>query len=399
MPPRLNVENHTLFIGDNLPVLLGINSDSVDLVYLDPPHNSGRALEASRTTAAAGFYYNDIWTAEDLNPDWLADIEYFQPGAFSVIQTARMVHEEGLAAYLTFMGVRLMELHRILKPGGSIYLHCSPRTSHYLKALMDAIFGYKQFRNEIIWKRGAVPAGPKRWRWIHDTILFYAGRTKYRWNQVLQEASPEYMRRYQLADERGNFQAQPLTAAGIRDDERGDTWRDIDPGALGQHWDVSIRGLRQAYPERDDLDDLEVIEKLELLDEAGLVYWPQSGGFPRYKIYADMNRGERLSDMVTTIGPVDRRSVEYTGWPEQVPDALLDIIIRASTNAGDIVLDPFCGSGTACVVAERLGRQWVGIEQAREVRRVLRNRLGRLRDRPRPIVARELPQRDDIDYR
>ena len=106
MPPRLNVENHTLFIGDNLPVLLGINSGSVDLVYLDPPHNSGRALEASRTTTAAGFEYNDTWTAEDLNPDWLEDIQYFQPGAFSVIQTARLVHDEGLAAYLTFMGVR-----------------------------------------------------------------------------------------------------------------------------------------------------------------------------------------------------------------------------------------------------------------------------------------------------
>ena len=138
---------------------------------------------------------------------------------------------------------------------------------------------------------------------------------------------------------------------------------------------MSTRGLKQALPERGDLDDLSVVEKLDLLDEVGLVYWPKSGGLPRYKVYADMIRGERFPDLITTVDPVDRRSQEYTGWPDQVPEALLDIIIRASTREGDIVLDPFCGSGTACVVAEKLGRRWIGMEQTSLAGHVLQRRL------------------------
>ena len=134
-----------------------------------------------------------------------------------------------------------------------------------------------------------------------------------------------------------------------------------------------------------------------MLDESGLVYRPPSGGLPRYKIYADMSRGERLSDLVTNVDPIDRKSVEYTGWPEQAPEALLDIIIRASSNQRDVVLDPFCGSGTTCVVAERLGRQWVGIEQDPQTWRVLRSRLRLMDGRPRPIVLREPIDRTDLD--
>ena len=397
MPPRLNVENRYLFVGDNLPFLLGINSNSVDLIYLDPPRNSGRLLEAAENTDAAGFEYDDTWTAEDMNPDWLEDIQYFQPSAFSVIEAVRLSGNEGLKAYLTFIGVRLMELHRILKPGGSIYLHCSPHTSHYLRALMDSIFGYQQFRNEIILKRPNVSAGAKRWRWTHDTLLFYAGPRKYRWNQVPQQPSPEYMKRYRLVDARGRFHAEPLLRPDTRNDERGRAWRGIDPGKTDQHWAVSTRVLKHVFPERDDLDDLGVIEKLDLLDESGLVYRPPSGGLPRYKIYFDMSRGERLSDLVTNVDSIDRKSVEYTGWPEQAPEALLDIIIRASSNQRDVVLDPFCGSGTACVVAERLGRQWVGIEQDPQTWRVLRSRLRLMDGRPRPIVLREPIDRTDLD--
>ena len=397
MPPRLNVENRYLFVGDNLPFLLGINSNCVDLIYLDPPRNSGRLLEAAENTDAAGFEYDDAWTANDIDYAWLDNVLHTQYGAFAVTNAVRVSGNEGLAAYLTFMGKRLMELHRILKPGGSIYLHCSPHTSHYLRALMDSIFGYQQFRNEIILKRPNVSAGAKRWRWTHDTLLFYAGPRKYRWNQVPQQPSPEYMKRYRLVDERGRFHAEPLLRPDTRNDERGTAWRGIDPGKTDQHWAVSTRVLKHVFPERDDLDDLGVIEKLDLLDESGLVYRPPSGGLPRYKIYADMSRGERLSDLVTNMDPIDRRSEEFTGWPEQSPEALLDIIIRASSNQRDVVLDPFCGSGTTCVVAERLGRQWIGIEQDPQTWRVLRRRLRRMDGRPRPIIMIEPIDRTDLD--
>ena len=360
MVDRTNVPTRGLYIGDNLETLRRISSNSVSLVYLNPPRNSGRRLEAPENSDAAGFVFDDNWTPDPMGP----------------VVDAEQMHREGMEAYLAFMELRLLELHRILKLSGSIYLHCDPRVSHHLKVMMDSIFGPEQFKSEIVWKRPLASAGSKRWRWTHDTLLFYAGPRKYVWNQVLQEPSPEYLsRHYHLVDEGGRFQAQALLRAGARDDDRGAVWRGIDPGKLERHWDVSTRGLKQALPERGDLDDLSVVEKLDLLEQAGLVYWPKSGGLPRYKVYADMIRGERLSDLITTVDPVDRRSQEYTGWPDQVPEALLDIIIRASTREGDIVLDPFCGSGTACVVAEKLGRRWIGMERAEMAGHVLQRRF------------------------
>ena len=360
MADSINIPTGRLFIGDNLEFFRQISDNFVSLVYLNPPRNSGFRLEAPANSDAAGFVFDDNWTPDPMGP---------------VVDAAQM-HRYGMEAYLAFMELRLLELHRILKPSGSIYLHCDPRVSHYLKVMMDSIFGPEQFKSEIVWKRPLASTGPKRWRWTHDTLLFYAGPRKYVWNQVLQETSREYLRRdYHLVDEGGRFQAQPLLRAGTRDDDRSAVWRGIDPGETGRHWDVSTRGLKQTLPERDDLDDLSLVEKLDLLDEAGLVHWPRTGGLPRFKVYAEMKQGERLSDLVTSVGPVDRRAKEYTGWPEQVPEALLDIIIRASSGEGDIVLDPFCGSGTACVVAEKLGRRWIGMERAEQAHYVLQRRL------------------------
>lgn len=377
MADRINVDDNTLFIGDNLDILRGLNSESVDLIYLNPPGNSGRIIRARDTTDAAGVTYDDRWTQDDMRTEWLDEIELRQPDAVPIITAAKVAHDDGMAAYLIFMGVRLLELQRILKPSGSMYLHCNPRTAHYLKALMDAVFGREQFRSDVTWKRTAMREGPKRWVWTHDTMLFYAGPREYAWNQVLQEHPPEYWKRYySFSDERGRYQAQPLTRLGRLYDDRGVAWRGIDPAKAGRHWEVPMKVLRAAYPFRGDLDRLDSTQKLDLLDEKGLIHWT-SGGAPRYKIYADMTRGERLSDVVTTIARIDSRDKEYTGWPSQVPEALLDIVIRASTNPGDLVLDPFCGSGTACVVSERRGRRWIGIERAEQAPAVLERRMER----------------------
>ena len=397
MADSINVKDNTLFIGDNLDILRGLNSEFVDLVYLDPPRNSGRTLSARDTARAAGFSFDDRWTLERMQTEWLDEIELRQPDMAPVITAAKVAHDDGMAAYLTFMGVRLLEIRRILKPTGSIYLQCNPRSAHYLKALMDALFGREQFKSDVSWKRTAMREGAKRWVWTHDTLLFYAGPREYAWNQVPQEHPPEYWKKYYFSsDERGNHQAQPLTGLGRIYDDRGGPWRGIDPADEGRHWEVPMKVLRAAYPLRSDLNRLDSARKLDLLDEAGLIHWT-SGGSPRYKIYADMTKGERLSDVVTTVARIESKDREYTGWPEQVPEALLDMIIRASTNHGDIVLDPFCGSGTACVVAERLGRRWIGIERAEQAPGVLTERMQREVGRERFSICERRPWRTDED--
>ena len=148
----------------------------------------------------------------------------------------------------------------------------------------------------------------------------------------------------QKEDDRGRFQDLPLTKIGRRSDDRSDEWKGIAPHEFGRYWDVPTRSLRLMYPERSDVGRLGTVEKLEPLDKAGLVFWPESGGLPRYKIYAEMSEGERLSDILTTVAPVVRQTLEDAGWPDQVTEALLDTILRVSTNPGDIVLDPFSGS-------------------------------------------------------
>ena len=364
MADSINVNDNTLFIGDNLDILRGLNSESVDLIYLDPPRNSGRFVRARDTAEAAGFTFDDRWTQDDMRPEWLDEIELRQPDVMPVIAAARVVHDDGLAAYLTFLGVRLLELRRILRPSGSIYLQCNPRAAHYLKALMDALFGHEQFKSDVTWKRTAMREGAKRWVWTHDTLLFYAGPREYAWNQVPQEHPPEYWKRYyffsdgrrELPGATAHWPGPPLRREGraVARHRPGGGRKALGGADEGPESGLSLRG---------DLDRLAAARKLDLLDEAGLIHWTR-GGAPRYKIYADMTKGERLSDVVTTVGRIESKDREYTGWPDQVPEALLDIIIRASTNPGDIVLDPFCGSGTACVVAETLGRRWIGIERA-----------------------------------
>ena len=210
MAKGINVDSRTLFIGDNLEYLRGINSNSVDLVYLDPPRNSGRTYRARDNSKARGMVFHDEWTFEDLFPRWLDEIEYRQPDVIPVIHAANVAHGDSMSAYLTFMAVRLVELHRILKPAGSIYVHVSPHASHYLRAIMDALFRRSNFKNEIVFKRRRMPGGSKTWRWIHDTILFYAGTQRHTWNQVPQTPSHDYWTRYyQFEDRRGRYQGIP----------------------------------------------------------------------------------------------------------------------------------------------------------------------------------------------
>ena len=386
--------NRALIVGDNLEALRLMPSGSVDLIYLDPPGNTGRTYSATNRARARGVSFKDTWSRDDIDDEWLLDLEVNHPAAYQAIRTATLTHGHSMAGYLTFMAIRLRELKRILKPSGSIYLHTNPSVSAYLRIAMDALFGQQNFRNEIVWKRPSARTGPRRWLPIHDILLFYTGgRSRTRWNQVPQEHFVDYWtRHYRLEDEYGRFQTAPLINRGVREGDQGDEWRGIRPAQDGNHWSISLRALRDAYPGLEHIEWLSIQDKLDLLDSAGLIHWPSSGTVPRQKIYADMTEGAPVQDIVLYVDSIDPGSREGTGWPTQKPEGLLELLIRVSSDPGDLVLDPFCGSGTACVVAEKLGRQWMGMEEAPEAANVLNERLERVSKEVPLLVASVPPQ-------
>ena len=375
---KINAPDRTLLIGDNLEMLENIDSESVDLIYLNPPDNTGMTREATRGTEAEGVSYDETWTFEDMQEDLIVRIALHNSYAVDVINAARLIRGGSMAGYLTFMAVRLVEMRRVMRPGGSIYLHCGPRTSHWLRVLMDAVFGQENFKNEITWQRRAEYEGGRRWMWAHDTLLFYTGPTAHRWTWVQTDhLVGHYERNYRHRDERGRFQLLALTRKGLRKGARSAPWRSFDPATIGKHWIIPPKWVRRFLPEGCDPEGLSVQEKLDLFDAHGVIHQPTASSEPRYKIYEGTEDGALISDVVTDIGRIEADDVERTGWPGQVPIALLERIIRASSNPGDIVLDSFCGSGTACVAAERLGRRWIGIERAQRAGEILQNRLRR----------------------
>ena len=265
---------------------------------------------------------------------------------------------------------------------------------------MDAVFEAKNFKNEIVWKRTGSHGGPKRWGAIHDTLLFYTGHSRNHWNSILQEHPPEYWEKYyKYEDERGRYQLATLTDAGLKDGDLSTEWRGVDPGATGRHWAVPHNLLQQAYPHRNDLRKLSTKEQLDMLDEAGLVHWPVRGAAPRHKRYAGAAKGVPQQDVITNVGQVGTHSRERMGWPTQKPLKLLELIVGSSSYAGDIVLDPFCGSGTTCVAAENLGRDWIGIDDWPQAGEILLRRLkreaGSLDDHHEFRIRSERPRRTE----
>ena len=230
--------NRTIFTGDNLPVLRGVNSDSVDLIYADPPFNSKRNFEAPIGSEAAGAAFRDSWTLDDVDLAWHGEVADRAPALAEVISAAGTAHSKGMQAYLTMMAVRLLEMRRVLSPSGSIYLHCDPTASHYLKALMDSVFGRKSFRNEIVWKRTGSHNRAKRWGPIHDVVLFYAGG-KHTWNRELQPLDESYVAKfYSFRDDRGRYQPVDLTGPRQNGGSSGLPWRGVDPSRKMRHWEV-----------------------------------------------------------------------------------------------------------------------------------------------------------------
>ena len=387
----MNVKNRTIFSNDNLPVLRGIDTESVDLIYLDPPFNSNRNYAAPIGSEAAGAAFKDTWTLSDVDNAWHGEIADREPALYQAIHAAELTHGKGMKSYLIMMAVRLLEMQRVLKKTGSIYLHCDPTASHYLKSVMDAVFGKNNFRNEVVWQRTNTHGLGKQFGRVHDTILFYTRSSQRVWNDVYTEHDPEYVQRtYRHSDERGLFQVDNLTGGSVTEKgESGQPWRGVDPSFAGRHWSTP---QSSAWPEGveppDNYEELSVHERLDALDAAGLIYWPPKGKVPRFKRYLSTSKGRKVHDVITDINPIASKSKERIGYPTQKPVALLERIIKASSNKNDIVLDPFCGCATTCVAAERLQRQWIGIDispKAVDLVRVrLENEVGLLRRRYPP---------------
>lgn len=371
-------ENH-LYYGDNLTIMQRMPKHCVDMIYLDPPFNSKKNYNLMYKTLTGlpvpeqVDAFCDTWEM-DAEKEELAKkmpvlmreygVEDYYVEFWRLWINALRHTQPHLLAYLIYMVQRLLHMKSILRPTGSIYLHCDPTASHYIKVMMDGIFGHKHFQNEIIWKRTGSHGGSKRWGPVHDTILFYTASDTYTWNRVFQDYDAAYLDKfYRFNDDNGRYRLVTLTGAGTRTGDSGKPWRKIDPTSSGRHWAVPSRALEAAYPDRD-LSTLTTQDKLDLLDEAGLVYWPPHGSVPQQKRYSDENPGVLLQDIITDIGPISSQSNERLGYPTQKPIALLDRIIKASTNKGDVVFDPFCGCGTTIYSAVKNERKWIGCDIA-----------------------------------
>ena len=329
---------NTLYTNDNLFILNGLNSSSVDLIYLDPPFNSKRFYSAPIGSKAAGSSFKDMWTWADVNEEYLNTLADNYPALTKFIASIGKIHSKAMMSYLTYMAQRIVEMHRVLKSTGSLYLHCDPTASHYMKAVLDEIFGKDNFRNEIIWHYGQRTAFHKQhFSRKHDTILFYSKSNKSFFGKV------------------------------------SEVW-DKDVFLSNRH-DVSV-----------DSDGREYI-------------WSDGGKkSQRYKRYvADVLELGKPLDSVWDIPILNSSSKERTGYPTQKPLVLLHRIIKASSKEGDIVLDPFCGCATTCVAAQQLNRKWIGIDIAEQSAEVLVERLSDDAGLFKDFVNTDIiPQRTDM---
>jgi len=337
--------SNTLFYGDNLSILQQHVLDaSVDLCYLDPPFNSNRDYnvlfreQSGRESPAQIKAFGDTWNWAGAAEAW-AEFAVLCPVP-KVIELMRGFHntlgENDVMAYLVMMAPRLYHLWRILKPTGSLYLHCDPTASHYLKLILDAIFGAQNYKNEIIWERTGAHNDAKRWGRVTDTILYYTKSNLYTFNTVRTEYSQDHLtKRFRNVDANGrNFWPNTCLAPGGR-------------GPLYE-WNGHSRNWRFTK------------DRMSELDAKGDIYYSESG-MPYRKNYLDELPGQTVQNLWADI-KMTKSGAERLGYPTQKPIALLERIINASSNPGDVVLDPFCGCGTAIVAAQKLGRQWLGID-------------------------------------
>jgi site-specific DNA-methyltransferase (adenine-specific) len=352
---------NVLFCGDNLDILRNdIDAESVDLIYLDPPFNSNASYAVFDTPANGGpavrvAAFDDAWRFDAQAQD--AFDQAVKSGSADVSGMLRamrsVLHDSGMMAYLAMMAVRLLEMRRVLTPAGTLYLHCDATASHYLKILMDAIFGPVNFRNEIVWQR----SNPKshiaaNFPACTDTILRYCKGPDAVFRQPYEAHNPAYVARaYRYRDGRGVYRLLPLL--NPNDDRPNLTYEFL---GVTRVWRWTRERMQKAF------DD-------------GLVVQLRPGAVPQYKKYLSSSKGRTVTNCWTDIPQA--AGSEALGYPTQKPLALLERIIAASSSTGGAVLDPFCGSGTTLHAAQKLKRRWIGIDMAPVAIDVVKHRLGK----------------------
>ena len=374
----MNVQNRTIFEGDNLHILRGLDTASIDLIYLDPPFNSNRTYSAPIGSKAAGAAFKDTWTLSDVDNAWHGEIAEREPALYQAIHTAELTHSKSMKSYLIMMAVRMLEMKRVLKPTGSIYLHCDPTASHYLKVLMDSVFGKANFRNEIIWKRiqGAGKTAQHKavsYGTATDQILFYAYKdSQFDMNSDLVPFSEEYLKKFKHRDNKGLY-------------TRRNPFR---PPGLGDRPNLCYE-YKGFYPPHSSGWTVK-LSTLQKMDEEGDLEFANNKVYRKHRLKDGMPANNLWLDIPPALGN------ERTGYPTQKPIALLERIIKISSNEGDIVLDPFCGCATTCVAAERLQRQWIGVDISQKAIELVRMRLEKEVGFLGKIISRtDIPKRSE----
>ncbi len=338
-----NWSNQTIWTGDNLDIMRGMNSASVDLIYLDPPFNSKANYAAPIGSKAAGAAFKDTWGLNDVNLAWHGEIKHEHPGLYDLLNATRRINGDSMMSYLIYMAIRVMEMRRLLKPTGSIYLHCNQEAGHYLKLLLDSLFQPKNFINEVVWNYGTPSggrAGGRKPIKAHDCLLVYA---KYYGKHF-------YNR---------------------------------------QHTPYSDKYIREWFRHKDDDG-----RAYRTRSRQGVIirqYLDKSPGIPLSTVWSD------VMQLYGSSGWFPAKKKESVGYPTQKPLALLRRIVRASSNEGDIVLDPFCGCATACIAAELEQRQWAGIDISSKAADLVRDRMKReVRLFYQGAHRADIPERTDI---
>lgn len=333
----------------------GMNSASVDLVYLDPPFNSNKNYSAPIGSEAAGAAFKDTWTLNDVDEAWHGEIADRDPTLYAIVDAAGHAHGKGMKSYLIMMAVRIMEMQRILKETGSIYLHCDPTASHYLKMLMDAVFGASNFRAEITWRRSrakglAFRGYPRN----ADILLYYSMSEEFTWNRLFLPHDPEYVKKsYRHIEASSGRRYRLDNLVNPNKDRPNLTYEFLGTMRV---WRWTKRRMQEAY-------------------DQGLIVQTKPGAVPAFKRYLDEMQGTPVDTIWDDVRGIQSHAKERIGYPTQKPLALLERIIKASSNKGSVVFDPFCGCATACVAAEKLDRQWIGIDLSPKAADLVKIRL------------------------
>ena len=354
---------NALYFGDNLHILRRyIADESVDLIYLDPPFNSNATYNvlfrerSGEESAAQITAFDDTWRWSMESEAAYQDVVTDGPDRLGklLIAMREFLGQNDMMAYLTMMAQRMVELHRVLKPSGSIYLHCDPTASHYLKLMMDAVFDAGNFRSEIIWRRiNAKGLAFKGFPRNNDVLLYYAKNTRFTWNRSFRPYDPEYVEKFYR-------HIDPETKRRYRLSDLSNPNRNRPN--LTYEWNGHLRVWRWTK------------ERMQEAHDKGLLHYT-SNGLANQKRYLDEMNGIPVDSIWEDIPPIQAQSKERLGYPTQKPEALLERIISASSDEGDVVLDPFCGCGTAVAVAERLNRRWIGIDVTHLAISLMKSRL------------------------